>query len=446
MQTMQGRLIEDLGDGLIVRHATPADAEELSEFNALIQADPGMERDEGIGIWTRDLIHRPPPTFAIDDFTVVEDTRTGRIVSTLNLISQTWSYAGVPFGVGQVEIVSTDPAYRRRGLVRKQFAIAHRWSEQRGQLVQVVSGIPWYYRQYGYEMCVSHNNGRTCRVSQVPALAKGIEELYRVRPATAADVPFIARVAEQAARRYLLTCMRDDALWRYEIEGHSAGSAVERAMGVIETADGERAGYLAHFPRLLGLGLAVTGYELTPGRSWVDVTPSVLRHLVATGREYAQRDGVAEPATLFFVLESEHPLYDAAPRLLTPSRGSYAWYVRVPDLSRFLAHVAPVLERRLASSVAAGYSGEVKLNFFRSGVRLAFEQGRLTSAEPWEQPDRNEATASLPDLTFLHLLFGHRTLAEVDHIYPDCDARTERGQVLIDILFPKQASLVWQVS
>jgi hypothetical protein len=150
MAATQARLIEDLGDGLIVRHVTPADTEELCRFNAEIQADPGMPPEEEIGVWTRDLIHNPPPTFSIDDFTVVEDTRTGQIVSTVNLISQTWSYAGVPFGVGQVEIVSTDPDYRRRGLVRKQFEIVHRWSTERGQRMQVVSGIPWYYRQFGY--------------------------------------------------------------------------------------------------------------------------------------------------------------------------------------------------------------------------------------------------------------------------------------------------------
>jgi hypothetical protein len=28
----------------------------------------------------------------VDDFTIVEDTRTGKIVSALNLIHQTWTY------------------------------------------------------------------------------------------------------------------------------------------------------------------------------------------------------------------------------------------------------------------------------------------------------------------------------------------------------------------
>ena len=192
MQTHSTRLIEDLGDGLIVRHATPADVEELTTFNAEMHADPGMPPDTSIGIWTRDLMQRPPPTFTLDDFTIVEDTRTGRIVSSTNLISQTWSYAGIPFGVGQVEAVAAHPDYRRRGLVRKQFEIVHRWSAERGQLVQVVSGIPWYYRQFGYEMCVSHDDGRTGFAPLVLTLTADATEPFRVRPATAEDGPFIA--------------------------------------------------------------------------------------------------------------------------------------------------------------------------------------------------------------------------------------------------------------
>ncbi|MBN8801717.1 MAG: GNAT family N-acetyltransferase, partial [Stenotrophomonas acidaminiphila] len=57
-----------------------------------------------------------PTTQAHDFLVVVDENRNGKIASTLNLISQTWSYGGIPFRVGRPEIVGTDPAYRRRGL------------------------------------------------------------------------------------------------------------------------------------------------------------------------------------------------------------------------------------------------------------------------------------------------------------------------------------------
>lgn len=93
----------------------------LAVFNADVHCGPAPEPSAWIAAWTRDLLSGGHPTHAPDDFTIVEETATGRIVSALNLISQTWSYGGVPVGVGMVELVGTDPEYRRRGLVRRQF-------------------------------------------------------------------------------------------------------------------------------------------------------------------------------------------------------------------------------------------------------------------------------------------------------------------------------------
>lgn len=89
------------------------------------------------------------------------------------------------FPVGRPEIVGTAPAYRRRGLVRAQFAEVHQWSKERGELVQVITGNPWYYRQFGYE-------------PNVPRLKPGLTEPYHIRPASADDLPLIARMYDRA--------------------------------------------------------------------------------------------------------------------------------------------------------------------------------------------------------------------------------------------------------
>ena len=83
-------ILRDLGDGLILRRSTPADADALADFNSVIHNDSDQqERDDHIGAWTRDLLTLPHPTFDPGDFTIVEDTKTGKIVSSLNLINQT---------------------------------------------------------------------------------------------------------------------------------------------------------------------------------------------------------------------------------------------------------------------------------------------------------------------------------------------------------------------
>jgi len=440
-------VLRDLGDGLILRRATAADTEPLVAFHAEVHRDrDAQEPDEGVAAWTRDLMERDHPTFDAGDFTVVEDKRTGAIVSSLNLISQTWSYGGIEFGVGRVELVGTHPDYRRRGLVRAQFEVIHQWSAERGQKLQVIAGIPWFYRQFGYEMALSLGGGRFGYKPQVPKLKEGETEPFRLRPATEADLPFMAQVYEQAMKRYLVACVRDEPLWRYELHGRSERNVNRQELRIVESAEGEPVGLLAHSPRLSKHRLGVTLYELKPEVSWLAVTPSVVRYLWALGEEYAARDPKQEMAAFAFQLGTEHPVYQVMHDRLPHTDPPYAWYVRVPDLPDFLHHVAPVLEQRLAESVLVAHTGELKISFYRDGLRLVFEKGRLIGVEPWQPTPADEGAAAFPDRTFLQLVFGYRALEELEHAFADCWTETDEARALLQVLFPKKASFVWPVA
>ncbi len=430
-----------------MRRATAADAEALVAFNAEIQRDPGAAGpDEGVAAWTRDLMLHEHPTFDVGDFTLVEDTRSGAIVSSLNLISQTWSYSGIEFGVGRPELVGTHPDYRGRGLVRAQFEAIHAWSAERGHKMQVITGIPWYYRQFGYEMALSLGGGRVGYKANVPRLKEGEAEAYRIRPATEADLPFIAGVSEHANKRYRLACVRDAALWRYELAGRSQDSVNRAELCLVETAGGESVGFLVYTTRFFGgPKLALVVYELKSGISWLGVTPCVLRFIGAIGEEYVWRDG-REVESFIFSLGTEHPAYQVAPERLPDVRRPYAWYVRVPDLPDFVGCIGPALERRLAESILAGHSGEFKISFYRDGLRLVFEKGRLVDVAPWSPIPGDWGDAAFPGLTFLQVLLGYRSLDELLYAFPDCWVGSDAGRAVLNALFPKQTSDVWGVT
>ena len=437
-----------LADGLRLRRAAPEDAEAIAELQARAQSDIGWDTpDERLRLWIRDLVARPHPTFRPEDFVVVEDPRTGEIVSSMCLISQTWRYGDAPFKVGRPELVATHPDYRRRGLVRAQFELIHALSAERSELVQVITGIPWYYRQFGYEMALDLHGGRMGFAPHVPALKEGESEPYRLRPATVEDIPFLMAVEEGARGRSLVGCVRDAASWRYELEGRTEGSTEHRLLRLIETAGGEPVGYLIHPPMLWWDAIMATGYELRAGVSWLAVTPSVVRYLWQYG-EQAQPYFTShhEARRVFgFELGQTHPVYEALGDRLPRQRSPYAWYMRVPDLPAFLRCIAPVLEARLAQSVAAGHTGALTIGFYRSGLRLVFEQGRLTEVTPWQPEVQKNGDAAFPELTFLQLLFGYRSLAELRYAFVDCSANAE-ATALLNALFPKQPSVVWAVS
>ncbi len=451
-------ILKDLGGGLILRRARREDAEPVAAFNARVHHSSGgsfQEREphQGVAAFTRDLMSGNHPTCDALDFTVVEDTTTGSVVSSACLIGQRFSYEGLEFDAGLPELVGTHPDYRRRGLVRDQFEVLHRWSEERGHLMQAIAGIPYYYRRFGYEMAVQLGGGRRLYVQDLPGKPSSPNEggrtqnTYRLRPATASDARFITDLDRRRWERYLLTVSRDEGLWRYEVAGRDPESDESLHVMIVEDAAGSPTGYLCHARGVQNGTLQVYGYELKGGVSWLEVTPFSLSELAETGHELAPEG--EKLASLTFELGDHHPLYEAIPEppLYNLDRHNhYSFYVRVPDLSRFLRHVAPVLERRLTASVAAGHTGELEVSFYESGLRLVLERGRLNGVEGWSPKVEEPKDAAFPDLTFLQLLFGHRSLEALDLAFADCSPGNGDARVLLGALFPRRPSDLWPVS
>ncbi len=444
-------IVRDLGEGLILRQATAEDTEAAAEFQAQVHARPG-ESGDPFRVWTMDLMRGALPGFQPEDFTLVEDTSAGAIVSMLNLISQKWSYGGVEVAVGRIELVSTHPDYRRRGFIRAQMGAVHELSARRGEKMQVISGIPWYYRQFGYEMAVEYGFGYACSRSGRPALDEGEEHPYTVRRATDGDIAFVSRLYDKGMRRYLVSCVRDEALWRYELFGRSENTYGLTETCVVEAATGARVGLLAHARQLWNGDLNALVYELEGDASWREVTPSVVRYLRRTGEGYAVRDEPGSFRGVMLALSTEHPVYavveDASPHWERPR----AWYVRIADLTDFIRHVKPVLEGRLADSDAAGHTGELSIGFVDYGVNLSFDDGRLVRVKRLGKPrqgdswlDRGSSDALFPGLTFLQLLFGFRSSEELEYAFPYCEIRSPDARVVLDALFPKGPSHIWAI-
>jgi hypothetical protein len=73
-------------------------------------------------------------------------------------------------------------------------------------------------------------------------------------------------------------------------------------------------------------------------------------------------------------------------------------------------------------------------------LQIVIEHGRLTSIEMTKLDDDN---VDFPGLTFLQMVFGHRSLDELYLSFPDCLWDTNETRVLLNILFPKKPSCVF---
>ena len=433
-------LPRDLGDGLLLRWATPTDAEELAAFNSRIHSDDPDEPAPFLGDWTRDLMNNHHPTTQASDFTVVVDTNDDdKIVSSMTLISQTWTYDGIAFGVGRPELVGTDDNYRRRGLVRRQFEIIHAKSKARGELVQAITGIPWYYRLFGYEMALDLSGSRHYFWARHTNSDAPDDAPYRLRAATTDDIALLADLYASHCRHSRVVRVRDDALWRYEMVEPTPASPYARNFHIVETAAGETAAYVEY--RQWRDYFLIRELAAAPGQSLRAVALFLMRAFrQEADRLNEERD---KPLThVSFGLGAYHPVYDALEPELEKLRKPYAWYIRVADLPGFLRHIGPALEKRLAASVMAGHSGALRLNFYHSQLTLEFEGGALADVGSYTPEKFEDGDAFFPDLTFLQLVFGRRSLEELQAARADCFADSNEATVLLNILFPQCHSQV----
>jgi hypothetical protein len=241
-----------------------------------------------------------------------------------------------------------------------------------------------------------------------------------------------------------VAAVRDEAIWRYELS-RDPGSDYCHDLQVVETRDGVAVGLVAHLKMLLSGALVASLVELRDGVTWHETTGSVLRGLRTAGSAIAEREGELF-RSLAFDLTSDHPLFRLAASQLPGIDRPFAWDVRLPDVEGFVRHVAPVLEQRLAGSVLSGYTGDLRMSFYRSGLHLRFVQGRLDTVEPWLPDPVWRADLAFPGQAFLYLLFGSRSLGQLEVAFPDCRARSDLARVLVETLFPVAPSVIWPIA
>ncbi len=440
----------ELGGGLLQRWSTPEDTENIAQLCGMVFRD---KEDEPLNIRMMESVHRHMsgdfPLMGPGDYAVIEDTaKEGNpLVACTCLWRREWEYEDIAFGVGQPEFVATHPDYRNRGLIRKLFEMVHARSEAEGHLVQGITGITYFYRQFGYEYALELEGRRDTYLSLIPKAQESTPEPYSLRTATPEDIPLLMDLYNGQRSASMVWSITSERFWRYQIQEEKDPTIVGKQMCVRMIVDdaGEVQGYLLVATKRWGKSLDVYALNIAAGVSWQAVTLPLLRALQAYGMQIpAVRPDVPLFHEISFWLGSAHPVYEVLGETLAPFyEPPYAWYVRVPDVLAFIRHIAPALEKRIANSTAAFYTGEFTLDFFRGGMHLVFDKGHITRIEPWRAPAyQNTADASCPSLVFLQLLFGYRSLDELRYAYPDVRVENSNAEVLLNALFPKKFSWV----
>ncbi len=274
---------EDLGHGLIRRWSTPADQEKIAHclgtvFRNSAEAPLNVRAmDE-----TRVMMSPGFPFMGPGDVAIVEDTSLPErpVVACTFCWSHRWSYGGIPFGVGQPEMVGTLPDYRNRGLVRAVFEMFHARSAAKGELVQAITGIPYFYRQFGYEFVLDLEGRRLIHVAGIPELDGDKPEPYSLRLATFDDAPHLLALYNLGRSASLVWHETTESDWRFHIACWE-----EPAVRRQGPHPGGAGGAHAHDRgrRWSGLRLRVAGIQATEQRAGGLCAPTLSPRQLASG-------------------------------------------------------------------------------------------------------------------------------------------------------------------
>ena len=359
------------------------------------------------------------PETVLDNYWLVEDVTTGEIVSTTCLIPWNCYFAGVDLRIAQLELVLTRPDYRGRGLVRAQINLFEQIAKARGFDLCIIWGIPYYYRQYGYSYALDGMTSETLPTERIPAQLLSGQLPLSLRPASTPDIPELTQLYDNAVSGLDVRMRRSSVYWKYLLK------AAKHPIEMVENVEtGELLGYVTIVRE--EKNTTILEHSL-PG---ADTAAALLQTLKA--RSIGQIE-------IYWPQES--PLIQVARSLGSQTKRGGQWLLRIPDVTRFLTRIAPVLEERLVASRWQYVNFELIINLFQQAFLLRFNGGML-SVTPLGFVDYSMGADGghlcIPPDAFTRLITGYRTLDDLCDAWPDIIVKPEAHD-LARILFPRMS-------
>lgn len=439
---------QELKDGLILRSLDEGVASDRANLGKFYEDTFGAEGDDDaveLPSWVDDLLSDDHPQTTLADFWVVVDpAKDDKIVSAILHIPQTWRYANqITLNAGRIELVATDKEYRNRGLVRAQIDAAHARGESLGQVMQGITGIPHYYRKFGYAMAVDLGSGAWLPFGSIPKRKDNEEAQFTLRDATVADIPQLMAWYERSIQGASLVNDISADIWRFELTKRTPNTPTHSYFKVIVNQSGRDVGYISYQLGYTFRRCALQEYAVGPETSYLATFDDVMRALKEIGEGHQTVKGET-PDRIHLNNSLPHPVM----QMVRSGGGqvystNYAWFIRVPDMPKLLKLIAPVLESRIEDSGAHRYTGEMTVGFHtQKGIKFHFEDGKIKDVTTEEL---YWADAAFPFDTFINVVFGHRTLDEIRRILPDAYAN-KKAYLLLDVMFPKQRSALLELA
>lgn len=415
---------QEIGNGLVMRNACAEDLPSLLEHFSAVHGHAILEELKAL------LEHHPG--FSWENSFIIARHETGEVISCVVLLQNRWSLAGITFPTVEMEAVGTLESYRNQGHMWRLNEEFEKRVAEIHPAFQAIAGIPCFYRNFGYEYAAKLGGGYPVAPGLVPKFSENeeepltfeqiginsFEEFLRFRNKHLSSEPWRNtwhRDLLPEDSSYLLfkpTSEEGDCFLYYLVK--DAGQTV----GVF---------YLGHYESGIDIAeLYLDSYEL------VD---AVLRFALAKSEEWGGLPLRVAPPNQSQIREYIRM------RSSVDTIRRYAWYIKIPSISRFIRIIAPLLAARLKNTEFHSFSGELKITDYKNGYTLVFEEGKLRGLTDNEDRNPRKYDLRMSRGALTRLLMGYQTFDDLALHEPDTICLPAM-RPLVRALFPLLAANV----
>jgi hypothetical protein len=404
-----------------------ADLEELIKFNAVVHGDDDPEE-------IRRQIDNLPNLDRESNF-YIRNLDKGIIVSAASAIPSVWMYEAIPLSNLELGWVGTLKEYRRKGLVRALYTHFEEILQRNEYHISTIMGIPYYYRQFGYDFILPMDRTVQLRVDQIPVPKNEARESIVFREAIRDDIPNLMRLYDEHNSKMLVHAARTKDLWELQERFHREFEQEFKTM-VLERDD-----------RVVGyFRLCVRGEKKQAPRGlWLSVMESSITtfdDVLQTLQYLRTRAAKANTCRIDLAGPAVNNLCRVAQNLGGHVDIGWKYQIRIPNMTRFLEQIRPALESRFIGTMFEGLTHELAINTYEHCYILSFVNGKLAPVKDIGMQEVGEyRNFRAPPNDLVRLVLGDYNTEELRSQNIDFIVSKEL-KPLVETLFPKKNSFI----
>jgi len=410
---------------------TDEEVEELLKFHSIVHPEDDVEE------LRRQIDHLPG--FEREMNYYIRDLDKGHMVSALNSFPFIWKYEDIPLHNLELGWVGTLEEYRRRGLNKSLYTHFNNLLHDGNYDISSIQGIPYYYRQFGYDFVIPMDHTVQIRTNQIPPIDEKNPPEYmklKVRIAEKKDIPSMMTLLDNLNDKLLVYASRSQELWEIQ---ETMKRQFENEFQTYVVLDGSKT--IGYFRLVKDIKK-----DSSPNKSTMQVFESSIPSFTGALRtiQFLYAEALQDDISL---IASKGPSFNSLSKVMENIGGSgkpwWKYQIRIPNMTALLEKISPVLERRLKGTMFEGLTYNVIMNTFQNCYSLNFVNGKIIDVNDLgpQQVNANQAFRA-PPIDFVRLVLGAYSIKELEQNNIDFIARGN-VRLIAEALFPKKESSVY---